>query len=352
MRFIHKTAVALVVISLLVGAVAAAPSVDTETTDSATQTELTDGDTVSNFNASDTAQLSTLSVSYDSDNPGIKVIDPDTGATIEYFKNSSDSSYFSVYDATNNSYNTTFNESDFAAVPMEAEENKSVTLRLIGNTTKSSPNKTNITLHLNNTDERAVVYAADEVTGDDAPTGSATTAEFDEDVTAFGVETLASIPGIDSHDVFSVDGESVGVNGSDTDIYVVYASDNASTAFSDAQDRKAWGSYEDGDWVKTYQLSVEDTNYPVYLDEAPDEEPDGTYGVTSSVGPSDTDAIKVELGDDAEDETAVDVSSTANDAYGFLAAQGIRLRSWGLSLGLVLIVGGTVGVRRRSDSEE
>lgn len=352
MRFIHKSTLALVMVAvLLVGAVAAAPSVDTETTQSAAQSELNDGDTVQDFNASNTAQLPTLSVSYDSDNPGIKVIDPESGAVIEEFTNTSDTTYFNVYDATNNSYNTTFNESDFAAVPMDASENKSVTLRLIGNTSKSSPNTTNITINLNNTDERAVVYASDKVTGDNAPSGSSVTAEFNEGVGPFGVETLSVIPGIDTHDVFTVEGESVGVNGSKTDLYLVYGSDNASTAFTSAMDRKRFGSYEKGDWVKTYQLNVEGTNYKVFDTSAPEDDvPEDTFGTTTTVGPSNQDAIKADLGDDVSSKTTVDVTSTANDEYGFLATQGIRLRSFGLAM--LLLVGGTVGVsRRRSDDE-
>jgi hypothetical protein len=358
MRFIQKTVVALLVLVLAVGAVTAAPAVDSETTATNTQSALTDGDSIDSFNASNSVELPTLQASYDSDDVAIEIIDPETGAVIERFENSTTSSdpYF---DQTGNDsgtyyFNTTFNESDFAAFPMGAEENKDVKIKLIGNTSADEPPTANFTITLNNTEERAVVYAGDEVTGDSAPTGSAVTAEFNEDVGAWGVDALSSIPGFDTYDTFNVEGESVGVNGSDTDVYVVYASDNASTAFSDALDRGSWwgaSDYEEADWVKSYQLSVEDTNYKVFNDEAPDEEPEETYGVTTSVGPSDADAIKVDLGEDAEDETAVDVSSTANDAYGFIAAQGIRLRSWGLSLGLALFVGGTVGIGTRGSED-
>jgi len=361
MRFIHKTAVALVTVMLLSGMAFAAPAVDTETTDTTTESALTDGQNIATFNASETEELPTFQGSYDSANVAIEIVDPETGAVVERFENSTSTSdaYFQQTGVASGTYyfNTTFNESDFAAVPMEASENKTVKIRLIGNTSADDPPTTNFSITLENTDERAVVYAGDAVTGDSAPSGSTITAEFNEDVGAFGVDALASIPGFNTYDTFNVEGESVGVNGSDTDVYVVYGSENASTAFSDALDRGQYfgaTDYEEGDWVKTYQLSVEETNYRVFNDETPEDEPEETYGVTTSVGPSDADAIKVDLGDDAEDRTTVDVSSTANDAYGFIAAQGIRLRSWGLSMGLLLVVGGTVGLgsRRRADDSD
>ena len=355
MRFIHKTVVALLVLVLAVGAATAAPAVDSETTDTTTQSALADGDSIDKFRANDT-QLPTLQASYDSTNVAIEIIDPETNQVIERFENDTSSSHDYFQQTANASgtyyFNTTFNQSDFAAVPMDASEDKTVDIKLIGNTSADDPPTTTISITLNNTNKRAVVYAGDGVTGDSAPSGSTVTAEFNEDVVAFGVDTLDSVPGVDSHDTFDVEADSVGVNGSNTDVYVVYASSNASTAFDDALDRKLTGSYDDGDWVKFYQLNVEDTNYKVFNAEAPDDEPDETYGVTTSVGPSNTDAIKVDLGEDAEDETTVDVMSSANDAYGFFASQGIRLRSWGLSLGLSLIVGGTVGLGTRNGEEE
>ena len=124
---------------------AAAPTVDSETTHTSSQSVLTDGATVDNFNASDT-NLSTLQIDVDSNNPGVRIVDPDSGEVINTVTNESDASRFTATNASEDFYNVTLRETDFAAMPIDAGQNKSVTLRLVNNTTHSAPDTKDITV--------------------------------------------------------------------------------------------------------------------------------------------------------------------------------------------------------------
>lgn len=303
---------AMLVLTLGGGVVfAASPTVDTEATETSSQSAVTDGHEVTDFNASG-GNISTLQVDYDSDNPGIKIVDPDSGEVIKYVTNKSNPSYFVETNASADYYNTTFSESDFAAVPMAASENKSVTLRLVNNTTHSAPDTTNITIYLNNTDERAVIYAGQAAEDGDAPT---TTLDVENTTTwwGFGSERREA----------TVEHDNLGVNGSATDVYVLYADDNASKAFDAADEHGLLGSNSDGDYIDYYQLRVDDDPQPVFLNAAPDNVlDDATYGHTTTVdGHS---AIKTELGSDYEDASTLDIESHANDDYGWWTSQQVK----------------------------
>jgi len=314
----RRTALTLAMTAVvLVGAsgvaMAAAPSVDTEATDTATQSALNDGDTVTTFNASASVNISTLQASYDSTNPGIKIVDPETGDVIATYTNSSNPDYFTETGSAsgNTYYNTTFSEADFAAVPMSASENKSVTLRLINDTTVDDPDVTNVTIFLENTDERAVVTASESFAG--------------ADVEETDPSLLSSVLGAESENTSDVEADGVGVNGSQTTVYVVYHDDTVAEPYETAADNKsAWGGlsstdYESGDMIGDHIVRVEETPYAIYSDSAPERVLDAsgaTYAVYDTVDGEP--AHRIELGDAADGESSLDIETAGNQELGFL----------------------------------
>lgn len=303
----------LLLVAAVGGGFAAAPTVDTETTDTTSQSALTDGMVVENFDANASENLSTLQVGYDSTNPGIKIVDPDTGAVIKTVTNESDSDYFTETGSASGTtyYNTTFDESDFAAVPMGADENKTVTLRVINNTSMGADawDTTNISITLDNVADRAVVTA---------------TSEADN----FETETVepnfvAELLGADDKTTSSVEQDDVAINGDNTTVTVVYLDDEAAAPYETAAANKSYGllslstergEYDEGDQIGDQIVSVEDTNYGVYSAVAPDDVLDATGATYATYETVDGHpAHEITLGDDFEDETKADISTNGNE---------------------------------------
>lgn len=298
---------ALLVVFSAIGMVATAPamaaSVDSETTTTTTTSELTDGATVTKFNGSDTDQIATLQASYATTKPEIQIIDPATGATIETFTNASNPDYFTSTGGTGPYYfNTTFNESDFGNVPMASGVNKSVTVRMIDNSSLADPGSAdmaNITVYLENVDGRTILR------------GSA--AAMDLESVGAGPFTL-DLGVFGTKDIATYEESDVGVNGSGSTVTLDLTSEAGSTNTSVA-DRFSDGvsdSASSGDWILSQQLFVNDEPQKVFYEEAPDSvDSTDTYGVYK---PS-SDEIVTNIGDEY-DSNSVDVRVIGNNAYG------------------------------------
>lgn len=295
---------ALVTLSVL-GPMAAlgAPSVDNETTEDPETSEVTNNAVYSNFNAS--GDIGWLNASYDSDNKALEIIDPATDEVINRIGNGS--TRWNEYNTSANKYGINLSESDFATMPMDANENKTVTLRMIGNTSADNPPTTNITIYLENTDERAVVHAGSTATDDGG------IAEVEE--TEKGALWWAS-----TENITTVEADAVGVNGSATDVIVVYEDDTVAEPYENAAANKsAWfglstADYENGDLIGDHVGFVEDSAYGIYYEEVPDaaENPeDHTYMTYTTVNGEPVHVVN--LGDEYEDETSVDVETIGND---------------------------------------
>lgn len=290
-------------------AAAASPTVDSETTNTATTSALTDGYTQSDFNASENVNLSTLQANYDSSNPGVWIKDADSGDIVNKVTNETHPDRWTQTDSTNDYWNVTLSEHHFGAVPMDAGQNKSVTLVLVNNTSSANPDFTNITVYLNNTDERAVVFA-----GESSDDGGIADVEEEE------VGTLEAWLGKTADNISTVEADNVGIANETTDVFVVYGDDTVSEPYADAAENKStlWGlssaSIESGDRIPDHLVTVEGTHYAVYEQDAPDDVADmdeATYGEFTTV--SGYDAHRVELGDTYEDETTVDVVTTSEE---------------------------------------
>ncbi|MFC7134326.1 MULTISPECIES: hypothetical protein [Salinibaculum] len=286
---------------LTAGVAMAAPSIDSETTVTSTTSAYADGETQTTFNASDGVNLSTIQASYATTKPEIRIIDPETDTVIKTVTNASDPGYFTKTgdDGTTYYYNTTFAESDFERMPMAANENKSVTLRFIDNSSLDDPTSsdmTNTTVYLENTDERTVLR------------GDAGAMEFGSDgFSAFGFNwSVDKNAELDQSDV-TVDGDNTSV--------ILTLEDEAGDTDTSVQQRFANAvpeEVESGDWLKTQQVYVDGTPIKVFYDSAPSDA-EGTYGVYDE----DANLVRVELGEEFADDSSVDIRAVGNNKYGW-----------------------------------
>lgn len=306
-RMLKAVAVAMAILLAASGfAFAAAPTVDTETADTTTTSDWTDGTTVTNFNASADAE-SHIEASFDSTNPEIRIIDPATEETIATYGEgdlTQTGTGTGIY-----YYGVDVSHDELATVPMDANENKSIKVQFVNNTEVDSPDLTNITVFLENTGERAVVRVGSDAASNDDITS------LDEEDTWLGLGDAVSRA--------SVENENVGIDGSNTTVFVVYADDDVASAYEDSLGQKYFGysEYSSGAWIAHQQLSVEDSNYMTYNEEAPEavsDKDDATFGeyVTVNGEP----ATKITLGEeDFDGESTVDISTKGNDPYGYTA---------------------------------
>lgn len=300
-------------LALMAGpALAAAPTVDTETTDTSTTSDLTDGTTVTGFEAA-SDNYSYIEASFDSQNASVKVIDPDSGDVIA--SNDSDAMEQTAAldtdtSGTNDTWYYAWNMShdELATMPMDAGENKSVTVQFVNDTSLDNPDMTNITVYLENTNDRAVVRAGSTAT----ETGLA---DIDEDSPG----TLASLVGAESENISTVEGDNVGINGSQTEVLVVYADSEVAEPYETAaEDKKTWfglssSSYSAGDQIQNQVVIVEDHYYGVYSESVPDAATDVdsvTHATYETVNGEP--AHRISLGDSYEDESSIDVETKGN----------------------------------------
>jgi len=161
----NKTAKSLVLAALLVlsvfgaGIVAgAAPSSNTETTDTTYETEIQDGGTQT-YNES----TSTLySFSADSENPKIVIEQDDEelfSATPDVEDSSSGTHYFNVSFADDGS--------DYEGLEVGADDNATLNVTLINNTEVDDPDKTNLSWTFENGEEYAFIASEDPETAED-----------------------------------------------------------------------------------------------------------------------------------------------------------------------------------------
>jgi hypothetical protein len=293
----------LATLALLVApAMAAAPTPDSETANSPTTSDWTDGTTVPSFEAN-SSNTSYIEAQFDSTNASIEILDPNTGEV-----HASNSTLNQTYaDATNNTWHYAWNLSHdaLATMPMDAGENKSVTVKFINDSNHANPDTTEITVYLENQDDRAVVYAGDAADAGNITGLSASTAV---DEGWFGLGSTSATT--------TVEADNVGlVNASGTRIDVIVANTSGEDSFSEADDQALWGSYDTGEFHKGHQLHIANHNHAVFNQEAADYVVnDYTYAVTSTINGND--AYRIHVADDYSGESTLDVKTVANDKYG------------------------------------
>lgn len=265
-------------------AIAAQPVFDAENSNTSTTSEIVDGYTVNDFTANSSNE-SYIEVEFDSTNPLIKFINPDTDREITRI---GPSSLNQTYSNSSNSvyhYATNVSHDQFVNVEMNAGENQSIKVVTINNSSAQTQDMTNATIYLNNSDDRTVRR----VTGGDTLT----------------IDSGYEVPAVnytigDRSASYSEDSIPVDANGT-----LRLAAANSTTV--DLLDSNA----EDADsgaalWsAPTY---VNGNPVVVYAEEKPDGHPDGfSYGVYNASN----DAVVLHFSDDVDSDT-VDISMTAN----------------------------------------
>lgn len=298
-----KTAIALAFTALLVvsgmqAAMAAQPSIDTETTNTTSTTELSNESTINmtEVNASDYHRLQYTA---DSEDSKLKVTlhgDDDEGGAVFYSNSTPD-----TVDSASDTYRINFSEAELADVPTTLNENVTLDFTIINNTTVSNPDTTTIQVHLKNGQQRSVVYLSDMDVddGDDIET-------FDTNRSIAGYE----IP-FTAKDYSHVSGLDRDVDGSNTDVTVIFANDSVADDYSSA----VASDTESGGWIVGQASLLSETPVKVYNEKAGDDVESGdSYGVyKNDIGGED--GITYELGDKYEDEDELTVSSYGNQNY-------------------------------------
>lgn len=255
----RKTAVLAALVMLVAAAAggAAAAGVDNETTNTPPTSEVTDGTTITSFNAS-AQQNSTLTITVSSTNPAVRAINPATNNTVVTWLNTSTTMNQTYADAANNTYyyNLTIQHSDLQYMPINSGQNKSVTLQIVDNETLDDKNETvhNITVYLDGVPGRTVKRVTSDDAGEDGPLTLGSN----------GYQPLGFSIGVDEYATY--DAEDVPINGTNSTITVKYVNestisrlDTTTEGLSDA----AWASgvmvKADGTWYKTYVNSVPDS---------------------------------------------------------------------------------------------
>lgn len=321
---------AIMLLAMAAGpAMAAAPTVDTETTDTSTQSDVTDGSNVTGFEAS-SDNNTYLEASFDSTNASIEIVDPDSG--VVHASNDSDAmtqtaAVDSDSDGTNDTWYYAWNVShdELATMPMDAGENKSITVRFINDTSLDNPDTTEITIYLENVEDRAVVYAGSEAAAGNV-SGVEVTSETDEPF--IGLFSSAE-------DSTTVEADSVdlGNNTSSTTVTVIAADTGGADVFGQAEASKLVGSYGAGDYMSSHALVIDGEQHAVFsgAGEAPTDElaTDVTYAETTTVDGED--AYQITVGD--EHSGAVDIETRANDGYGAYESFQVRRTTYGSTTG-------------------
>jgi len=298
---------------LVVGAVAGpglAADIDSETTDTTTQSALQAGDTVEDYDGTEQSDMA-LAVSATSTDPAVKIIDPDSGLTVHTFS-ADDLNQTDAVDTGSDGnadvwyFNATASQVNdaFQKVPITSGENQSVTVRIIDNATLDEQNQTmtNETVYLDGVTGRAVFP------------GTADSLSLATD----GFQVLGFNLSVDENAEFEQD--NVAINGSGSTIAVNVFDGEGADRFASAPDSADASSA--GDWVWTTQLWVNEQPHRVFYEEAPDSMEDSdTYGVYL---PSE-DEVMVNVGDFYDGEDSVDVRVKGNDAYGTIT----RLMNFG-----------------------
>jgi hypothetical protein len=288
---------ALAAVGMIAPAVTAA-GIDTETTNTVQTSALTDGDVLSSSFDGTLSQAYNVTITTTTTNPGLEVVDPDTGETLRTYTEDSDQ-VTQTYSGTNTYYyNVTLERDDLAGFPIEAGETKNVSLEIVDNETVDEANESNSTINVELT--AAGGYSQ-------LWLGSAAA---DQGVLSFATAGI-DIPfaGTLSENNYSeIERESVAINGSGSTIEVSVANSTTASNFDTAFD-----AVDTGDWALSAPVEVDGDLHKTFLNEAPDDiDSSSTYGVYDAS----SEELTVYVGDEYEDTDSVDLNVQANNAPG------------------------------------
>jgi hypothetical protein len=304
---IPRAAAALVALSLVLaafagGGTAAVTGVDTETTDTTYESAVQDGDTLTDVNGSEDVSYTITWTA-----------DADTDVYTEWVSNNSDSviatndSAATQTTASGTSYiNATVTEAALVDAEHDAgEDGVDVYVNGYNNSSDDSVD-TQITATLNFSNATAVERISD------ADVDEQDTLSVEDDSTEILSQDLTFGPF--GADQTTLDEETIGVNGSDTTVYVAFANDTAAEDFDLGAEAAAAEKLSEVVGIGptgAVKLTADDESeyVPVFYEEAPDDfDSDQTYAVLQDDW-SGQRALQINLGSDYDDADEVDVTA-------------------------------------------
>lgn len=280
---------ALVVSSAFVGGtMAITPTIDTETSDTPSTSDLVDGTTINNFSA-DPSKASYLNASF-SGTPSDEIV-------VEIHKNDDpNTTYVSLRGGFSKTYENTssgteyyarnISHEDFSTIPMAGGESKTVDIRVyVAGDATNYTTIDNVTLQ--NVEGRHVVRVSEQSVNNDS-------------MVDFGERGIIS-----SETTATVDDEVI-LNKSETNRTVTYVFAESQTANASslaAEEATA------GEWLPYYGAYAEGTALKVYQTNAPSDVA-GTYGVHQTDDGQETVTYHVA---DSYDKQAIEFETRAND---------------------------------------
>jgi len=352
--------VALLAITAVAIPAFGALTVDTETTNTASTSEWTDGTTVTDITNS--SKNATIQV----DAGNATAADANEDFTLRLQNSETNQTFYETDDnwtqvsTTYFSYDVNYGEA-FETLERDANDNVTVDVTVVWNESAADEESTTFQIYAENDETNAVIASTGE---DDAATIEQTGAGVLNTIT-----TLGGVVGNDS-DNGSVGAarvsDTVGVNQTDTEtVTVVMDNEDLQTSLGRVADQ------ESGSLSLTGYAEIEDKTIPVFPQSADaswlDTESQ-TYATVNSAG----DQVTVHNANDSLESSNVTVSVTSDELIGagtsysmlrdygasFMTASRISLRAAdlngnpfdettaGLGIGLLLLIGGPIGLRR------
>lgn len=301
MRKLTTGAAALLALVMLTGAaMAAAPTVNDGTLDSAVSTgsDISDESTITGFEANDTV-ASNLSYQADSNNSVVKIRQNDTGRVLTTI---SDPTQLNWNDTDNDGiFNASVEHDSLATLERGIDDNVTVEARIINDSSLDDPDTTNVTVYVESTDAYSVEYYG----GDE------------DTVTSLAEEPFLGLVDSLASDYSELESDDRAVNGSATTVVLAWDNstivDDFDHATTDVTPLKfLGGEAESGDRIYPMSASVAGNAVPVYYDERPDDIGENETVAIYEENLAGSTALTVDLGEDYEDRSTVDVTGTTD----------------------------------------
>jgi len=289
---LKRAGIVALVALLAVGAASGAVTFDSETTNTATTSDVTSTSSAVAYNESGTVYFEFETQGTES---GFNVTDPETGRELVNRTVSDDSVDQTYSDKTTSPstyyWETNVSQSKWSSIEMDPGENKTLSAYIINDTRAANPTVHMVNMTIMNDGKRTYLRLEDD------EVGSSGLAEL-------GSETTLGVQLPWNSDTATID-QSVPVNGSGTTATI----DVQNTTVAERLATSSEGA-SSGDWVPSTLATVDDEPVKVYADSAPDDV-SGTYII------HDTSADKLEIhtGDDV-DGSSIDVRIVANKGWG------------------------------------
>lgn len=285
---------------------AAQPSLDTSTTDqTTTTTDVQGGDTIGANNTFEGNSSNETTVQYVADSNNTKVAIEGPNGVQVYANTSANQVSWNATQGDGN-FNVTVNHGALDDLERGINQNVTTTWFVTNNTTVSSPDTMNFTVHIESDDSKSVEVVSDA----DVDAGDIVTVEE----SSYSIAGRNITAGPLWADKSTIETNERSVNGSTTDVVVVLGNTTVAEDFTSvASEASAGASLSSLTSLNRNVLLLtngdgEQSAVPVYADEAPDSvDSSSTYAVQKTVGGQES--LVVNLGDSYEDASSVSVTA-------------------------------------------